>query len=478
MKSRAPLAGHRGEADPLNSSKKRAENAQKPGEWGRAWSVDLLSMLAVLFVLCCCPVLPIYYYISCTDYQCELSTPITKLVGGDVTLTQLWQHVPSVTAKAAALYAIWFTFQVILWYLPDVCHYIIPGYRGGVCLGAVTPAGNRLSYGVNGLQAWIISNALFLANAFHFRWFSPTIIVDNYGPLLIMANIMGYSVSIFAMVKAYLFPSFKSDRKFSGNFLYDFLMGIEFNPRIGKWFDFKLFYNGRPGIVAWTIINMSYAWKQYELHGHLTNSMVLVNGLQAIYVVDFFWNEAWYLNTIDMHHDHFGFMLGWGDSVWLPTMYTLQGFFLVFNPVQLSQAAAGGVLFLGLSGYYIFRAVNHQKDSFRRSDGQATVWGSKPKYMKVEYYSSDNKKRQSKLLLSGWWGIARHMNYTGDLMGSLAYCLACGVTHLHPYFYIIFMTILLVHRCVRDEHRCKAKYGSAWDEYTAKVPYRLIPMLF
>lgn len=59
------------------------------------------------------------------------------------------------------------------------------------------------------------------------------------------------------------------------------MMGIEFNPRIGKWFDFKLFFNGRPGIVAWTLINLSFAAKQRELHGHVTNSMILVNVLQV-----------------------------------------------------------------------------------------------------------------------------------------------------------------------------------------------------
>lgn len=59
------------------------------------------------------------------------------------------------------------------------------------------------------------------------------------------------------------------------------MMGIEFNPRIGKWFDFKLFFNGRPGIVAWTLINLSYMAKQQELYGHVTNSMILVNVLQV-----------------------------------------------------------------------------------------------------------------------------------------------------------------------------------------------------
>lgn len=31
-------------------------------------------------------------------------------------------------------------------------------------------------------------------------------------------------------------------------------MGIEFNPRFGKHWDFKLFHNGRPGIIAWTLM--------------------------------------------------------------------------------------------------------------------------------------------------------------------------------------------------------------------------------
>lgn len=45
---------------------------------------------------------------------------------------------------------------------------------------------------------------------------------------------------------------------------------------------------------------------------------------QAIYVLDFFWNETWYLKTMDICHDHFGWYLGWGDCVWLPYLYTLQ----------------------------------------------------------------------------------------------------------------------------------------------------------
>lgn len=133
---------------------------------------------------------------------------------------------------------------------------------------------------------------------------------------------------------------------------------------------------------------------------------------------------------------------------------------------------------LGLMGYYIFRTTNHQKDLFRRTSGNCKIWGKKPEYIECSYMSVDGTKYHSKLMTSGFWGWARHFNYTGDLMGSLAYCLACGFEHILPYFYIVYMTILLTHRCIRDEHRCFSKYGKDWSRYTAAVPYRLIPGVF
>lgn len=88
-------------------------------------------------------------------------------------------------------------------------------------------------------------------------------------------------VRIVFVCNCMYFQFFMLSSKFTGNFFYDYMMGIEFNPRIGKWFDFKLFFNGRPGIVAWTLINLSYAAKQQELYGQVTNSMILVNVLQV-----------------------------------------------------------------------------------------------------------------------------------------------------------------------------------------------------
>lgn len=68
----------------------------------------------------------------------------------------------------------------------------------------------------------------------------PIQIIDLWGPILFAQNIMGYALTLFAYVKGHFFPTHAGDVKLSGSFLYDLLMGVEFNPRIGRWFDFKV----------------------------------------------------------------------------------------------------------------------------------------------------------------------------------------------------------------------------------------------
>jgi delta14-sterol reductase len=43
------------------------------------------------------------------------------------------------------------------------------------------------------------------------------------------------------------------------------------------------------------------------------------------YVVDALWNERAILTTMDITTDGFGYMLAFGDLVWVPFTYSLQG---------------------------------------------------------------------------------------------------------------------------------------------------------
>lgn len=49
---------------------------------------------------------------------------------------------------------------------------------------------------------------------------------------------------------------------------------------------------------------------------------------------------------MDLMHDGFGFMLAFGDLVWVPFTYSLQAFYLVDHPSPLSPAAISAIVAL------------------------------------------------------------------------------------------------------------------------------------
>lgn len=119
-------------------------------------------------------------------------------------------------------------------------------------------------------------------------------------------------------------------------------------------------------------------------------------------------------------------------------------------------------------GYTVFRGANGQKDTFRKDPGHRSV----------RHLKTLATKRGTKLIYSGWWGVARHINYTGDWLMGLAWCMCTGWSCAVPYFYAVYFAVLLIQREQRDDHACKLKYGADWDRYCALAPYRLIPYVY
>lgn len=52
------------------------------------------------------------------------------------------------------------------------------------------------------------------------------------------------------------------------------------------------------------------------------------------------------LTTMDLMHDGFGFMLAFGDLVWVPFTYTLQAYYLVDHPNPLGLPALAAIVTL------------------------------------------------------------------------------------------------------------------------------------
>uniref|UniRef100_A0A803MQN2 Delta(14)-sterol reductase n=1 Tax=Chenopodium quinoa TaxID=63459 RepID=A0A803MQN2_CHEQI len=167
----------------------------------------------------------------------------------------------------------------------------------------------------------------------------------------------------------------------------------------------------------------------------------------------------------DIIAERLGFMLVFGDLLWIPFTFSIQGWWLLRNKVDLTTAAVVANCIVFLMGYRIFRGANRQKHVFKKNP-KAPIWGRPPKVI------------GGKLLASGYWGIARHCNYLGDLLLALSFSLPCGISSPIPYFYPTYLLILLIWRERRDEARCAEKYKDIWAEYCKIVPWRILPYVY
>ena len=347
-----------------------------------------------------------------------------------------------------------------------------------------------------------------------------TYIYNNYLQILTANLLISTSLATFVYVRSFSVKAGNPERRelavggHSGNIIYDWFIGRELNPRLtipllGE-IDIKEFCELRPGLMGWLILDFTYIAHQYRSYGYLTDSIVLITAFQVLYVLDSYWMESAILTTMDITTDGFGYMLAFGDLVWVPFIYSLQARYLSVYPLSLGPFGVAGVLAVLGTGYYIFRSANNEKNRFRTN----------PKDPRVAHLKYIETKSGSKLLTSGWWGTARHINYTGDWIQAWAYCLTTGIsgylvqhssvtptsgqsaadgsyiykssgveTHVVQgaargwglaitYFYVVYFGILLVHREMRDEEKCERKYGDDWKRYKEIVRWRMFPGIY
>lgn len=363
--------------------------------------------------------------------------------------------IPMPTARGGLYVAAWLAFQIAL----DV---FLPGKR---IMGLPQRDGLKLEYKLNGMLSLVVT----LVAAAALAWSGVVTgedVLAELGPMLTIAILFSYAFSAF--LYGYGFSS-KRDERRTGHLLYDFFMGSSLNPRIGKSFDLKFFFESKIGLTTWVVIALAMAHAQYLRQGSVSLPMVLVCVFQLFYVADFYFFEDAMLSTWDINFENYGFMLAFGFIVWMPFAFSIQSQFLVYHRPELAAWAAALIVVMNFAGYYVFRSSNLQKHRFR-TDPNARIWGKPPTFLQT--------KRGTKLLTSGWWGLARHSNYFGDLTMALAWCLPCGFTHLVPYFYFIYFAPLLIDRERRDHRECAKKYGEDWNVYCERVKYRIVPGVY
>ncbi|PAN10961.1 hypothetical protein PAHAL_2G129100 [Panicum hallii] len=334
---------------------------------------------------------------------------------------------------------------------------------GKLVAGAVLPDSSRLHYRCNGLLSLLLLLGL-CAFGVYVGWMTPTVVADRGLELLSATFIFSVLVS-FGLYLAGTKSRYKSSSlkpHVSGNFIEDWWLGVQLNPHF-MGVDLKFFFV-RAGMMAWLFINLSLFAKSF-LAGSVNLSVILYQFFCAWYIIDYFVHEEFMTSTWDIIAERLGFMLVFGDLVFIPFTFTIQGWWLLRNEVELSLLAGVANFCIFIIGYLVFRGANKQKHVFKK-DPKAPIWGKPPKVV------------GGKLLASGYWGIARHCNYLGDLLLALSFSLPCGFSSVIPYFYPTYLLILLIWRERRDEARCSQKYKEIWAEYCKLVPWRILPYVY
>ncbi|KAI9846044.1 MAG: erg24, C-14 sterol reductase [Thelocarpon superellum] len=368
--------------------------------------------------------------------------------------------------------------------------------------GVELRTGGRLTYKCNAFSVCVCILAMatvgtVIQGADFVLW---TFIWDNLVQLLAASIGISVAMACFTYVRSFQVQAGNTAKRElaaggqTGNLVYDWFFGRELNPSVtipllGA-VDLKFFCEIRPGFIGWILLDLAFVAHQYRTFGFVTDSILIITVSQLVYVLDAQYLEPAMLSTIDIINDGFGFMLSFGDLVWLPFTYSLQARYLAMHPVQLGVRGTLGVIAVQLLGYYIFRASNNEKSRFRANPAD-------PRVAHLTYLET---KSGSKLLTSGWWGTARHINYLGDWIMSWAYVLPTGVAGfvvhgsgasaqvlpgpargwgmVFTYFYMLYFAVLLIHREMRDEQKCVAKYGDDWRRYKKLVPWRILPGVY
>jgi protein-S-isoprenylcysteine O-methyltransferase Ste14 len=201
-----------------------------------------------------------------------------------------------------------------------------------------------------------------------------------------------------------------------------------------------------------------------------SGGIILCAVLLTYFLVEYLIFEEVHLYTYDLFAERIGFKLGWGCIVFYPFFYPIG----LWSTVALPDPRTPGWLLvlyavIFFSGWVLARGANLQKYFFKQDPARSFL-GIEP----LAIRDGDNR-----LLVNGFWGISRHVNYLGEILMATGIILCTGYPGIiWPWLYPLYYILLLFTRQSDDDRRCSRKYGELWNEYKKIVPWRIIPHIW
>jgi delta14-sterol reductase len=352
-----------------------------------------------------------------------------------------------------------FITPVIAYAVITLLHIILPARK---LKGYVTSdkTGEVLNYRLNGILVlpasiiiWFLLGYFKLVPfdwLYQVRWFS-----------LAGAVVIGL---VYSCIAVFRHPS-------TGKFICaDFWFGRVKNPQIGDGFIDAKMWLYLIGAVMLQLHVLSLAAFHIQNTGDINYGFLLGCAMLTWFCWDYLTFERVHLYTYDFIAERTGFKLGFGCLAFYPYFYAVSLWFTAElpnpgHPLWLTIIFCA--VFIG--GWLIARGANMQKFYFKIAPEKKFIC-IKPEAL------SDGKHS---LLVNGYWGASRHINYLGEILMATGIALVAGypaiwMVWLYPLYYVG----LLFSRQADDDKVCKAKYGELWDQYKKRVKYRIIPFIY
>ncbi|KAH0289491.1 Delta(24(24(1)))-sterol reductase [Aureobasidium namibiae CBS 147.97] len=306
-------------------------------------------------------------------------------------------------------------------------------------------------------------------------------LIDEFGPIMSVAILSGFIVSVVAYVSAFMRGA---QHRMTGHHIYDFFMGAELNPRMFGLLDFKMFFEVRLPWFILFLVTLGGCARQYEMYGYVTGEMAFLLMAHFLYANACCKGEEMIPTTWDMYYEKWGFMLIFWNLAGVPLSYCHCTIFLAnHNPEVYSHSWPVLAWFFTsyLFAYWVWDTGNSQKNMFRAQERGYEL--NRKTFPQLPWKAVKNPQKidtdtGNALLCDGWYKYARKIHYTCDMYFALCWGMITGFNSPFPWFYPVFFGLMIVHRASRDIQRCKEKYGDAWKEYERRCPYLFIPYVF
>ena len=347
----------------------------------------------------------------------------------------------------------------IIYAFITILHYFLPTrMRSGYVRHSKT--GEILKYRLNGRVVLVITIALWFFLGY-VGWVSYDWLYVIRWYSLAGASVLGLLYSLFMVL-----PHPSTGR----SWLVDLYFGRLENPQSkNERFDAKVWLY-LIGAVMLELNVLSFIAHHFMVFGKISSGVFLCGIMLTFFVWDYLTFEKVHLYTYDFFAERVGIKLGWGCLTFYPYFYSI----VLWSSVHLPDRSIPTWLLICFALVFIFgwilsRGANMQKYYFKTNPKKSFL-GIVPKTI------SDGN---NSILVNGFWGVSRHINYLGEILMALGIALSVGYPEiiwvwLYPLYYIA----LLVPRQIADDKRCSSKYGVLWKDYTKKVKYRIIPYLY